>query len=68
MRAFAIGAPPESVRAAADEIGDLLTDEWFQRSPDSVLFELGCYYDPTSEHLSPSEWLRQAQQILRGAG
>lgn len=65
VQAFASGEPPESVQEAANDIGNLLFDEEFRRSPDSVLFELGSYYDPRSEGISPAEWLRQAEQAMR---
>jgi|SRR6516165_10711112 hypothetical protein len=65
VRAFAGGEPPDSVRSAADDIDLLLTDERFRSSPGSVLFELGCYYDPESEGMSAVEWLRQVQHTLR---
>jgi hypothetical protein len=65
VRAFASGEPSESVQAAANDITMLLADEKFLRSPDSVLFELGCYYDPRSEGMTAMEWLQQAQRALR---
>jgi CdiI immunity protein len=66
VRAFAANEPADSVRSAADEISILLQDERFRSSPDSVLFALGSYYDPTSEGLSTPDWLRQVQEALRG--
>jgi hypothetical protein len=65
--AFINDEPPDSVQSAAAEIDRLLQDERFLRSPDSVLLDLGCYYDPTAEGWSILGWMRQVGRALRGS-
>jgi hypothetical protein len=63
---FARKEPLELVQKAANEISLLLTDEMFINSPESVLIDMGCYYDPRSEGMTVIGWLQQVQKKLRG--
>lgn len=59
---------PETIEAVLAELNLLL--EMSIAEPDLetlILEELGCYYDPSSENLTVTEWLESVQQSLSNA-
>lgn len=59
---------PETIEAVLAELNQLL--EMSIAEPDLetlILEELGCYYDPSSENLTVTEWLESVQQSLSNA-
>lgn len=49
-----------------DDIEHLLGLKWDEPSlRNVVIYELGCYYDPTCDGLSYGEWLRWVQMSLK---
>jgi hypothetical protein len=59
-------AVPGQVQDVANEIEKLLGRNLNDDELKHVLFpELGCYYDPTVDNISQSEWLRWVQNRLR---
>ncbi|MEZ2248546.1 contact-dependent growth inhibition system immunity protein [Microcoleus sp.] len=59
---------PETIEAVLAELNQLL--KMSLAEPDLktlILEELGCYYDPSSENQTVTEWLESVQQSLSNA-
>lgn len=56
---------PASRRALMGEIDAVLRDERFLASPDSMLLDLGCYYNTHADGLAAAGWLSQVRRMLQ---
>ena len=64
VETFATKEPRATVESAVQDFAQLSAEEAFIDSPESKLFELGCFYDPRSEGLTPAEWIHCVRNVL----
>ncbi|MEZ2239027.1 MULTISPECIES: contact-dependent growth inhibition system immunity protein [unclassified Microcoleus] len=59
---------PETIEAVLAELNQLLKMSIAEPDLETlILEELGCYYDPSSENQTVTEWLESVQQSLSNA-
>jgi hypothetical protein len=65
ITAFLAGEPKESVRAACNELDQVIRLVEGMDNPDKFLWQtLGCYYSPKADGLAVADWLRQLRKQL----
>ena len=63
---FLAREPQSTAEAVLEELTKLLEDPRLGQSPYAVLSDLACDYEPTGDHLIPTEWLCEIRsQLLR---
>jgi hypothetical protein len=61
------GIPSLSVVALADELEAVATERESEASDEWLLKAHGCYYQPSADGLSGSDWLRHLAALMRNS-
>ena len=61
---FVQSEPAESIRAAQMELKQLLDSGYSESKVWDILFELGCYYNPTNNDTNVFNWLQDIRKRL----
>ncbi|QNK73736.1 hypothetical protein H7F36_00165 [Variovorax sp. PAMC28562] len=59
-------SPNDEVRAAAQELRDLISRTGSEAELAATVADLGCYYLPTADRLTTRAWLDEVVRILDG--
>ena len=60
--------PADTISAAADELSKLINQGLSEKKLENHLFRtLGCYYMPSVDDMSTSQWLQEVRALLAAA-